>query len=126
MSDAPLLDIRDLSVAFQQGGKTTLAVRHVSLTLQRGRTLALVGESGSGKSVTALAITRLLGATSATFPSGEILFKGENLLAANEESLRRVRGSQITMVFQEPMTSLNPLHSIEKQIAEWKATLASE
>ena len=76
MSDTPLLAVRDLSIAFRQGGKETRAVNNVSFTLERGRTLALVGESGSGKSVTALSITRLLTATSATFPSGEILFKG--------------------------------------------------
>jgi microcin C transport system ATP-binding protein len=118
VSAAPLLDVRDLSVAFQQGGRASVAVDRVSFTLERGRTLALVGESGSGKSVTALSITRLLGATSATFPSGQVLFKGADLLRAPEDDLRKVRGSQITMVFQEPMTSLNPLHPIEKQIAE--------
>ncbi len=115
---APLLAIRDLSIAFNQGGRTNLAVENVSFTLERGRTLALVGESGSGKSVTALSIARLLGATSASYPSGEILFKGRDLLRASEDELRQARGSQITMVFQEPMTSLNPLHPIEKQIAE--------
>ena len=115
---APLLCVRDLSVAFQQGGKAALAVDRVSFDLTRGRTIALVGESGSGKSVTALAIVRLLGATSATFPSGEVLYKGEDLLRADEEALRKVRGNEITMVFQEPMTSLNPLHVIEQQIGE--------
>ena len=95
-----------------------LAVDRVSFTLERGRTLALVGESGSGKSVTALSIPQLLGATSATYPSGKILFNGQDLRTASEDELRRVRGKSITMVFQEPMTSLNPLHTIEKQIAE--------
>ena len=95
-----------------------LAVDRVSFTLERGRTLALVGESGSGKSVTALSIPKLLGATSATYPSGKILFNGQDLRTASEDELRRVRGKSITMVFQEPMTSLNPLHTIEKQIAE--------
>ena len=118
MPDAPLLRVRDLSVAFSQAGKSFTAVDRVSFDLARGRTLALVGESGSGKSVTALAIVRLLGATSATFPSGEVLYKGEDLLRAGEEALREVRGAEITMVFQEPMTSLNPLHPIEKQIGE--------
>ncbi len=115
---APLLEVRDLSIAFQQGGRETLAVDKVSFTLQRGRTLALVGESGSGKSITALSVVKLLGSTSATYPSGEILFKGEDLLQASEDGLRKVRGKEITMVFQEPMTSLNPLHSIERQIGE--------
>ena len=115
---APLLDIRDLSIAFHQGGRETLAVDKVSLSLARGRTLALVGESGSGKSITALSIVKLLGSTSATYPSGTILFKGKDLLQANEDDLRNVRGNEITMVFQEPMTSLNPLHTIEKQIGE--------
>jgi len=113
-----LLDVRDLSVAFHQGGQTSVAVEGVSFTLQRGRTLALVGESGSGKSVTALSIVKLLGATSATYPSGEILFEGRNLLDASEDQLRAVRGNKITMVFQEPMTSLNPLHPISRQIGE--------
>ena len=115
---APLLNVRDLSVAFQQGGKASLAVDHVSFTLGRGRTLALVGESGSGKSVTALSIVRLLGATSASFPSGQVLYKGQDLLRASEDALQKVRGNEITMVFQEPMTSLNPLHTISQQIGE--------
>ncbi len=115
---APLLSVRDLSIAFHQGGRETLAVDRVSFDLQRGRTLALVGESGSGKSITALSIVKLLGATSATYPSGHIFFKGDDLLQAGDEKLREVRGNEITMVFQEPMTSLNPLHTIEKQIGE--------
>jgi microcin C transport system ATP-binding protein len=115
---APLLSVRDLSIAFHQGGRDTLAVDRVSFTLEKGRTLALVGESGSGKSITALSIVKLLGATSATYPSGQILFKGDDLLRASEDKLRSVRGDEITMVFQEPMTSLNPLHTIEKQVGE--------
>ena len=118
MTNAPLLSVRDLSIAFHQGGRETLAVDKVSFTLERGKTLALVGESGSGKSITALSIVKLLGATSATYPSGHVFFKGDDLLLADEDRLREVRGNEITMVFQEPMTSLNPLHSIEKQIGE--------
>ena len=118
MTDTPLLDVRDLSIAFSQGGRTTLAVDRVSFTLQSGRTLALVGESGSGKSVTALSVVKLLGATSASYPTGKILFKGQDLLTADEPALRAVRGNEITMVFQEPMTSLNPLHTIERQVGE--------
>jgi len=115
---APLLSVRDLSIAFHQGGRETLAVDHVSFDLQSRRTLALVGESGSGKSITALSIVKLLGSTSATYSSGQVLFKGDDLLQASDDKLRSVRGNEITMVFQEPMTSLNPLHSIEKQIGE--------
>ncbi len=117
-STQTLLRVRDLSIAFAQGGKAALAVENVSFALERGRTLALVGESGSGKSVTALSIVRLLGATSATYPSGEILFNGADILKMPEPDLRAVRGKSITMVFQEPMTSLNPLHTIERQIGE--------
>ena len=115
---APLLEIKELSVAFRQGGQTTLAVDRVSFTLEKGKTLALVGESGSGKSVTALSILKLLPYPAASHPSGEVLFKGDNLLDSDESDLRRVRGADITMIFQEPMTSLNPLHTVEKQISE--------
>ncbi|MDR9804345.1 ABC transporter ATP-binding protein [Rhizobium hidalgonense] len=120
MSDmtAPLLSVRDLSVAFHQGGETSLAVDHISFDIAKGEVVALVGESGSGKSVSANSILRLLPYPSASHPSGEILFKGEDLLKASERALREVRGNDITMIFQEPMTSLNPLHTIEKQIAE--------
>ena len=117
-SSSPLLDVRDLSVAFRSEGEPVLSVDHVSFTLERGETLALVGESGSGKSVTALSIVQLLNYPAAWHPSGEILFKGQNLLGAPEETLRQVRGADITMVFQEPMTSLNPLHTIERQVGE--------
>jgi len=115
---APLLDIRDLSVAFRQGSKTLLAVDHVSFAIGKGETLALVGESGSGKSVSALSVMKLLPYPSASHPSGEILFKGQELLHAKENTLRKVRGNDITMIFQEPMTSLNPLHPVERQIGE--------
>jgi microcin C transport system ATP-binding protein len=117
-SSTPLLDVRDLSVAFRSEGEPVLSVDHVSFTLERGETLALVGESGSGKSVTALSIVQLLNYPAASHPSGEVLFKGQNLLGAPEETLRQVRGADITMVFQEPMTSLNPLHTIERQVGE--------
>ncbi|MBW8786526.1 MAG: ABC transporter ATP-binding protein [Rhizobium leguminosarum] len=120
MSDVtePLLSVRDLSVAFHQGGETSLAVDHISFDIAKGEVVALVGESGSGKSVSANSILRLLPYPSASHPSGEILFKGKDLLKASERELREVRGNDITMIFQEPMTSLNPLHTIEKQIAE--------
>jgi len=120
MSDMPepLLSVRDLSVAFHQGGETSLAVDHISFDIAKGEVVALVGESGSGKSVSANSILRLLPYPSASHPSGDILFKGKDLLKASERALREVRGNDITMIFQEPMTSLNPLHTIEKQIAE--------
>jgi len=114
--DAPLLDVRNLNVRFRQGGTKTIAVDGVSFTLKRGTTLALVGESGSGKSVTALSIVRLLGRAAEV--QGQVLFKEEDLLAYREARLREIRGAQITMVFQEPMTSLNPLHTIARQIGE--------
>lgn len=118
MNATPLLSVSDLSVAFRNGDETTLAVDRVSFSIQKGETVALVGESGSGKSVTALSILKLLTYPPASHPSGHVLFKGEDLLHADEEALRRVRGNEITMVFQEPMTSLNPLHTIERQIGE--------
>ena len=115
---SPLLSVRDLSVAFHQGGRTSLAVDRVSFDIARGETLALVGESGSGKSVTALSIPRLLPYPAASHPTGEILMKGVDLLKADEQTLRGIRGADVTMIFQEPMTSLNPLHTIERQVAE--------
>ena len=118
MTDTPLLCVRELSVAFRQGETTSLAVDRVSFDIAKGETLALVGESGSGKSVTALSIPRLLPYPAASHPSGEILFQGRDLLKASERELRGIRGADVTMIFQEPMTSLNPLHSIERQVAE--------
>ncbi|EJN05304.1 ABC transporter ATP-binding protein [Phyllobacterium sp. YR531] len=118
MTKAPLLSVRDLSVAFTQNGKETLAVDHISFDVAQGETVALVGESGSGKSVSALSVLKLLPYPPASHPSGQILFNGEDLLDKDESDLRRVRGNDITMIFQEPMTSLNPLHTIEKQISE--------
>jgi microcin C transport system ATP-binding protein len=110
----PLLDVRDLSVAF---GKT-LAVDHVSFSIKRGQCTALVGESGSGKSVSALSILKLLPYPAASHPSGTIHFKGRELLGAGDREMREVRGNDISIIFQEPMTSLNPLHTIEAQIGE--------
>jgi microcin C transport system ATP-binding protein len=118
MSEAPLLSVRDLSVAFTQNGRESIAVDHISFDIAQGETVALVGESGSGKSVTALSVLKLLPYPPASHPSGKILFEGEDLLDKDETDLRRVRGNDITMIFQEPMTSLNPLHPIEKQISE--------
>ena len=118
MSETPLLSVRDLSVAFLQGGKVSTAVDHISFDIAKGETVALVGESGSGKSVSALSVLKLLPYPPASHPSGQILFGGEDLLSLDERQLRRVRGNKITMIFQEPMTSLNPLHTIERQIGE--------
>jgi len=113
-----LLSVQDLSVAFAQGGKQSVAVDHISFDIAKGETVALVGESGSGKSVSALSVLKLLPYPAASHPSGKILFQGADLLAMNETQLRQVRGNKITMIFQEPMTSLNPLHTIERQIVE--------
>ncbi|WP_187437356.1 ABC transporter ATP-binding protein [Bradyrhizobium rifense] len=114
----PLLVVRDLSVAFHQGGNTTLAVDKVSFQIKRGECVALVGESGSGKSVSALSILKLLPYPSASHPSGSIRFKGQELIDQSEQQMREIRGSDISIIFQEPMTSLNPLHTIEAQIGE--------
>ncbi len=113
-----LIEIRDLSVAFVNGDSSRSVVNHISFDIRRGETLALVGESGSGKSVTAHSILRLLPYPLAQHPSGSIRYAGEDLLELPERKLRGIRGNRIAMVFQEPMTSLNPLHSIEKQINE--------
>src|SRR4051794_18088123 len=114
----PLLSVRELSVAFHQGGVTTLAVDKISFQIRRGECVALVGESGSGKSVSALSILKLLPYPNASHPSGSIRFKGQELLDRTERQMREVRGSDISIIFQEPMTSLNPLHTIEAQIGE--------
>ena len=114
----PLLEVEELSVAFRQGGRETLAVDRVSFDICSGETLALVGESGSGKSVTALSVMKLLPYPSAHHPTGAIRFKGRDLLQLPEREMRGVRGKNITIIFQEPMTSLNPLHTIEQQIGE--------
>ena len=114
----PLLAINNLSIAFRQGEQLRQVVNEVSLRIDAGETLALVGESGSGKSVTALSVMRLLHEAAVVYPSGEILFNGEDLLRAREQRLRGIRGNQIAMIFQEPMVSLNPLHTVEKQLYE--------
>ena len=116
MPDTPLLEVANLSISFDQSGASVPAVDNISFSLAKGRTLALVGESGSGKSVTALAIVRLL--APAAKVSGHIRYAGDDVLAKSEAALQAMRGKNITMVFQEPMSSLNPLHMIEKQIGE--------
>ena len=114
----PLLDIDNLSIAFRQQGETTTVVSELSLRIAVGETLALVGESGSGKSVSALSILRLLPSPPVSYPTGDIRFHGQSLLHADEHTLRGVRGNRIAMIFQEPMVSLNPLHTLEKQLYE--------
>ncbi|MEO6382679.1 MAG: ABC transporter ATP-binding protein, partial [Nitrobacter sp.] len=114
----PLLDVRDLSVAFSHGGGTSVAVDRISFEIRRGECVALVGESGSGKSVSALSVLRLLPYPAASHPSGNISFKGQDLLGMSEREIRSIRGNDISIIFQEPMTSLNPLHTIESQISE--------
>ncbi|HRO48967.1 MAG TPA: ABC transporter ATP-binding protein [Hyphomicrobium sp.] len=118
MAKEVLINVKNLSVAFRSSGETTTAVKGVSFRINRGETVALVGESGSGKSVSALSILKLLPYPAASHPTGEIFFEGRDLLHAKEGDLKRIRGDRISMIFQEPMTSLNPLHPIERQVGE--------
>jgi microcin C transport system ATP-binding protein len=118
MVKEPMLKISDLSVSFGRGPAEVKAVRGISFTIHRGTTLGLVGESGSGKSVTALSILQLLPYPLAHHPNGSIRFRGEELVGASRSRLQKLRGNQIAMIFQEPLSSLNPLHSIERQIIE--------
>ena len=114
----PLLEVKDLSVTFGAGDSAVRAVRGVSFSIERGETLALVGESGSGKSVTALSVLQLLPYPNASHPTGSIKFQGRELVGAPARELLAVRGNRVSMIFQEPMTSLNPLHTIERQVNE--------
>jgi microcin C transport system ATP-binding protein len=118
MTDASLLEVKNLSVNFGSGDDAVRAVRNVSFEIKRGETLAVVGESGSGKSVTALSILQLLPYPMANHPNGSIRFQGRELVGAPPRDLLDVRGNRISMIFQEPMTSLNPLHTIERQVNE--------
>ncbi|WP_434998658.1 microcin C ABC transporter ATP-binding protein YejF [Pectobacterium brasiliense] len=118
MSSSPLLQIDNLSIAFRKGDQEQCVVDQLSLAVNAGETLALVGESGSGKSVTALSVLRLLPSPPVVYPQGDIRFAGQSLLHADEKTLRQIRGNRIAMIFQEPMVSLNPLQSIEKQLIE--------
>lgn len=117
MSDS-LLQVRDLRVAFRTGGQTVEAVRGISFDINKGETLALVGESGSGKSVTALSVLQLLPYPIASHPGGSVKFDGQEMVGASKRALHQIRGNRIAMIFQEPMTALNPLHTVQKQIGE--------
>lgn len=113
-----LLDIRNLAVSFGHGPRQITAVQNFNLSMQAGEVVALVGESGSGKTVSAMSILQLLPYPQAHHPAGQIYFKGQDLLKASAQQMQKIRGKEISVIFQEPMTSLNPLHRIEKQIAE--------
>ena len=113
-----LIDVRDLRTYFHTEGGMAKAVDGVSWTLRRGRTLALVGESGCGKSVTALSIMRLIPDPPGRIVSGQIFFEGHDLATASEKVMRTIRGNRIAMIFQEPMTSLNPVYTVGNQIVE--------
>ena len=116
--EAPLLEVEDLAVEFRIDGQVHRAVQGVSFALHRGRTLGVVGESGCGKSVTSLAIMRLLPQPPGRYAGGSIRFDGQDLLELSEREMRRLRGGRIGMIFQEPMTSLNPVYTCGAQIME--------
>lgn len=117
-NECELLEIRDLTIQYVTEGEVVHAVNHVSLTIPKGRTLGIVGETGAGKTTTALSILRLLPKYTAKIPAGEILFHGEDLLQKSEAQMRKIRGGKISMIFQDPMTSLNPVLTVREQIAE--------
>jgi oligopeptide transport system ATP-binding protein len=116
--DQPLLSVRDLAVTFGSGERTVNAVNGISYDLMRGETLGVVGESGSGKSVSSLALMRLLPKPASRIRSGTIIFEDEEILSLPEEAVREMRGDRMAMIFQDPMTSLNPVLSIERQLTE--------
>ncbi len=113
-----MLDIKDLTIHYESEGGTVHAVEGLNLTLGRGESLGFVGETGAGKTTTALGIMRLIPAINGKIKSGEIIFNGENLLTKSESEMRKIRGGKIAMIFQDPMTSLNPVMTVDKQIAE--------
>jgi microcin C transport system ATP-binding protein len=118
MTAVPALAVEDLSVEFRTRSGTVKVLERVAFAVDKGETVALVGESGSGKSVTALSVLQLLPYPIARHPSGSIRFQGRELVGAPAKDLREVRGNRVSMIFQEPMTSLNPLHTIERQVNE--------
>ena len=113
-----IVSIKNLNIGFQLQNKKANVVHSISFDIPKGKTVALVGESGSGKTVTALSILKLLPYPAAFHNSGEIIYKNQNLLRASSNDIQKIRGNDITTIFQEPMSSLNPLHTIEKQINE--------
>src|SRR5512138_1356767 len=115
---SPLLQISDLSVAFTSGRSQTTVLDQVSFSIAAGEKVALVGESGSGKSVTALSLLQLHDRTQTRYLSGSIRFDGKELLNASESEMRQLRGSEISMIFQEPMVALNPVYPIGEQLIE--------
>ena len=117
-ADTPAVDVRDLSVEYHSGGSVVKAVNHVSFTLSRGRSLGLVGETGAGKTSTALALMRLLPDRVSYVPNGEIYLKGDNIMAVPESHMKLMRGEIISMIFQDPMTALNPIMTVGDQILE--------
>ena len=118
MSEAPFVRVQDLAVSFRTEGGDVEAVRGLSFDIRRGETIALVGESGAGKSVSALSILQLLPYPTASHPKGSITVEGEEVIGASARRLRALRGNRISMIFQEPMSSLNPLHTVERQVGE--------
>jgi len=118
MSERPLLDVRDLAVSFRSEGRIVEAVRGISFSVRRGETVSLVGESGSGKTAAAMSIMQLLPYPIAFHPSGSILLGGQEMVGADTRTLERIRGARIALIPQEPLTALNPLHTIDRQIIE--------
>lgn len=116
--ESPILEVKDLSVLFHQGEAENLAVDQVSFDIHKGETLAIVGESGSGKTVSALSILKLLPYPAASHPSGKINYRNRDIIKSSEQEMRKIRGNEISMIFQEPMSSLNPVHNIERQVSE--------
>src|SRR3954468_11996795 len=114
----PLLAVKDLRTYFSEDDKVVRAVNGISFDLERGKTLGIVGESGSGKSVTNLSILRLIPSPPGKIVSGEVLFDGRDLLTLSDEEIRKVRGKRISIVFQDPMSSLNPFMRISRQLTE--------
>ena len=113
-----IISIKNLSVGFQSQNNKLNVVNSISFDIPKGKTVALVGESGSGKTVTALSILKLLPYPSAFHDSGKIIYNNKDLLKSNQNEIQKIRGKNISAIFQEPMTSLNPLHTIEKQVSE--------
>ena len=114
----PILEVKDLRVEYTSGKDIVQAVNGISFTLAKGELLGLVGETGAGKTTTALSIMRLIPSPPGRIVSGEIIYKGENLMKKSERDMRKIRGHEISMIFQDPMTALNPMHTVGEQIAE--------